>query len=114
MPTPTPHELALTAAQESVRFFPTHEPSAWLRRTSQAAALRLDPLVPGVNYIVPLVPLWPPTAAAPVHLCARCAATSEARSTEFRTCGFQATSGEVVPKFAFELFEPCAVKEYGS
>ncbi len=114
MPAPTPNELALIAAEQSVTYFPTHEPSAWLRRTAHAAALRLDPLRPGVNYIVPLVPLWPPSGSKPVHLCSRCAATSESRSTEFRTCGFVATWGEVVLKFAFELCEPCAVKEYGS
>jgi hypothetical protein len=115
------HERALEAARDSVQYFPRHEPSHWLRTMADAAALRLSALPghsrPGTSVIVPLVPLWPPTPQPPVHLCARCGRHAEQRMPAgFRTCGLVATSEHapgVTLKFAFELCDGCAVKEYG-
>ena len=97
-------------------FFPHHEPSTWLRRTAEAAALRIAaedfPPGPGVNLIVRLSPVWPPhQPSTPDNYCDRCGATAEQR------CGFQAASS-ILPgvrlKFCFWLCDRCAIKEYGA
>jgi len=113
------HTAALARARESTRHYPRHEPSAWLRQTAEAAVLRTAARAPwreGLSLIVPLVPVWPPPSPdrpPPARLCARCGDTSADR---YRTCGLAATSGRVpgvVLKFAFELCDGCAVREYG-
>ncbi len=114
---------ALARAREETRHYPRHEPSAWLRQTAEAAVLRTaarGPWREGLSLIVPLVPVWPPPEPdrpAPAHLCARCGATSATRVRgRYRTCGLGATSPHlagVLLKLAFELCDPCAVREYG-
>lgn len=118
------HTAALARARESTRHYPRHEPSAWLRQTAEAAVLRVaaagGPWREGLSLIVPLVPVWPPPSPdrpPPARLCARCGDTSPTPVRgRYRTCGLAATSGRVpgvVLKFAFELCDGCAVREYG-
>jgi hypothetical protein len=116
------HQRLLEQAASEVARYPRHEPSHWLRTTAEAAALRLSALpgawAPGSHPIVPLVPLWPPTAVQPAHLCARCGRSESERTPgAYRQCGMEATSAHhpgVTLRFAFELCRGCAEKEYGA